>query len=78
MLRNVLARLDLRFISGITRGQLGPWPLGLNRNVMAFFFNNDTPLPFIGKEDSYLLQHILITKVDAEHISNTRLESQGK
>ena len=37
-----------------------------------------TPLPFIGKGDSQLLQHILTTKVDTEHISNTRLRSQGK
>jgi len=31
-----------------TRGQLGPWPLGLNGNAMTCFYN-DTLLPFIGK-----------------------------
>jgi hypothetical protein len=41
-------------------------------------FYNDTPLPFIGKGDSHLLQHILTTKVDAEHIPNTKLGSQEK
>jgi hypothetical protein len=44
---------------------------------MAYFYN-DTPLPFIGKWDFQLLQHILTTEVDAEHIPNIRLESQGK
>ena len=42
------------------------------------YFYNDTPLHFIDKEDSDLLQHILTTKVDAEHIPNTRFGSQGK
>jgi hypothetical protein len=73
----LLDRLDLRFRSGATRGQLDPWPLGLKGNAM-FCFYNDTLLPFIGKGDSHLLHHILTTKVDAEHIPNTRLESQGK
>ena len=44
-------------------------------NAMAYFYN-DTPLPFIGKGDSHLLQHLLNTKVDAEHIPNTRLEAK--
>jgi len=43
-------------------------------NAMAYFYN-DTPLPFIGKGDSHLLQHISTTKVDAEYILNTRLGS---
>ena len=73
----MLARLDLRFRSGTTRGHLGPWPLGLNGNAMTCFYN-DTPLPFIGKGDFHLLQYILTTKVDAEHIANIRLGSQGK
>ena len=46
-------------------------------NAMAYFYN-DTSLPFIGKGDSHLLQHIPTTKVDAEHIPNTRLGNQGK
>ena len=33
----VLARLDLRFRSETTRGQLGPWPLGLNANEWLVF-----------------------------------------
>jgi len=73
----VLARLDLRFRSETTRGQLGPWPLGLNGNAMACFYN-DTPLSFIGKGDSHFLQHILTIKVDAENIPNTRLGSPEK
>jgi hypothetical protein len=68
----LLARLDLRFRSETIIRQLGSWPLGLNGNAMACFYN-DTPLPFIGKGDSHLLQHLLTTKVDAEHIPNTRL-----
>ena len=32
-----VGRLDLRFRSGTTRGQLGPWPFGLNGNAMACF-----------------------------------------
>jgi hypothetical protein len=70
-------RLDLRFRSGTTRGQLSPWPLGMNENAMTCFYN-DTPFPFIGKGDSHVLQHILTTKVDIDHIPNTRLGSQGK
>ena len=73
----LLVRLDLRLRSRTIRGQFGPWPLGLNENEMACFYN-DTPLLFIGKGDFHLLQHILTTKVDVEHIPNIRLGSQGK
>ena len=38
-------------------------------------YNSIAPA-FIGRGLSYLLQHILTTKVDAEHIPKTRLESQ--
>ena len=42
---------------------------------MAYFYN-DTPLPYIGKGDSHLLQHLPNTKVNAEYIPNTRLEAK--
>ena len=39
----LLVRLDLRFRSGTIRGQLDPWPLGLNGNAMAYFFTMTLP-----------------------------------
>jgi hypothetical protein len=44
---------------------------------MLSLYNDPAPT-FIGRGPPYLLQHILTTEVDAEHIPNTRLGSHVK
>jgi len=69
-------KIDLRF--RFRNYQRAAWPLAawIEEKCNGLFFYNDTPLLFIGKGDFHLLQHILTTKVDAEHIPNTRLGSK--
>ena len=42
---NLLAQLDLRFRYGTTRGQLDPWPLGLNGKMQWPNFTMTPPCP---------------------------------
>ena len=72
----LLAQIDLRF--RFRNYQRATWPLAAWIEMQWLIFYNDTPLLFVGKGDSHLLQHIVTTKVDADHIPNTRFGSQVK